>query len=285
VKIVATPQPESSRPTRRHGRVGGRIGRTAGRGADVVSEFENYVKLNKKVPPEVVVSINKIEEPAKLADTISATWRSRSPRSSSSSSSTRCQAARAHPRPDGRRDRRVAGREEDPQPRQRQMEKTQREYYLNEQMKAIQKELGETEDGRDEISEMEKRIKKTRLSKEAREKSQWRAEEAPDHEPMSPRRRGAQLPRLALSIPWRKPTKIIKDLKYAEDISTPTTTASRRSRSASSSTSRSSSGSTKMKGSDPVPGRPPGVGKTSLGKSIAKADRPQLRAHVAGRRA
>jgi ATP-dependent Lon protease, bacterial type len=128
----------------------------------------------------------------------------------------------------------------------RQMEKTQREYYLNEQMKAIQKELGETEDGRDEISELEKRIKKTRLSKEAREKAQWRAEEARTMSPMSAE---ATVVRnyldWLLSIPWRKPTKIIKDLKYAEDVSMPITMAWRRSRSASSSTSRSSSASTR----------------------------------------
>ena len=98
----------------------------------------------------------------------------------------------------------------------RQMEKTQREYYLNEQMKAIQKELGETEDGRDEISEMEKRIKKTRLSKEAREKANAELKKLRTMSPMSAE---ATVVRnyleWLLSIPWRKPTKIIKDLKYA----------------------------------------------------------------------
>ena len=85
----------------------------------VVSEFENYVKLNKKVPPEVVVSINKIEEPAKLADTISAHLALKvAEKQQLLELEFGLQAARAHPRPDGRRDRRAAGREEDPQPRQ-----------------------------------------------------------------------------------------------------------------------------------------------------------------------
>jgi len=74
--------------------------------------------------------------------------------------------------PDGGRDQRAAGREEDPHRVKRQMEKTQREYYLNEQMKAIQRELGEHDDSRDELIELEKRIKKTRLSKEARSKAE-----------------------------------------------------------------------------------------------------------------
>ena len=84
----------------------------------------------------------------------------------------------------------------------RQMEKTQREYYLNEQMKAIQKELGEGEDGRDELAELEERIKKTKLSKEARDKAHGRAEEAAHHEPDVGRSDGrAQLPRLAAVDP------------------------------------------------------------------------------------
>ena len=130
----------------------------------VVSEFENYVKLNKKVPPEVVVSINKIEEPAKLADT--------DLRAPGAQGRRQAAAARARSRSSKRLERILGLMEGEIGVLQvekkirnrvkRQMEKTQREYYLNEQMKAIQKELGETEDGRDEISELEKRIKKTR---------------------------------------------------------------------------------------------------------------------------
>ena len=138
----------------------------------MVSEFENYVKLNKKVPPEVVVSINKIEEPAKLADTISAhlALKVAEKQQLLELDSVSKRLERILGLMEGeigvlQVEKKIRNRVK------RQMEKTQREYYLNEQMKAIQKELGETEDGRDEISEMEKRIKKTRLSKEAREKA------------------------------------------------------------------------------------------------------------------
>jgi ATP-dependent Lon protease len=136
----------------------------------VVSEFENYVKLNKKVPPEVVVSINKIEEPAKLADTISAhlALKVAEKQQLLELDSVSKRLERILGLMEGeigvlQVEKKIRNRVK------RQMEKTQREYYLNEQMKAIQKELGETEDGRDEISELEKRIKKARLSKEAKE--------------------------------------------------------------------------------------------------------------------
>ena len=129
----------------------------------------------------------------------------------------------------------------------RQMEKTQREYYLNEQMKAIQKELGETEDGRDEISELEKRIKKTKLSKEARDKADGGAEEAAHHEPDVGRGDGrAQLPRLAAVDPVGQADQGHQGPQARRGrSSTPTTTAWRRSRSASSSTSPCSSASTR----------------------------------------
>jgi len=101
----------------------------------------------------------------------------------------------------------------------RQMEKTQREYYLNEQLKAIQKELGEGEDGRDELSEIEERIKKTRLSKEAREKAQAEIKKLRSMSPMSAE---ATVVRnyldWMLSIPWKKPTKIKRDIKLAEKV-------------------------------------------------------------------
>ncbi|HEY2774362.1 MAG TPA: LON peptidase substrate-binding domain-containing protein, partial [Candidatus Binatia bacterium] len=186
----------------------------------VVSEFENYVKLNKKVPPEVVVSINKIEEPAKLADTISAhlALKVADKQQLLELDSVSKRLERILGLMEGeigvlQVEKKIRNRVK------RQMEKTQREYYLNEQMKAIQKELGETEDGRDEISELEKRIKKTRLSKEAREKAHGELKKLRTMSPMSAE---ATVVRnyldWLLSIPWRKPTKIIKDLKYAEDV-------------------------------------------------------------------
>src|SRR5690348_17499065 len=100
----------------------------------------------------------------------------------------------------------------------RQMEKTQREYYLNEQMKAIQKELGD-EDGKDELAELEDKIKRTKLSKEAREKA---AHELKKLRQMSPMSAEATVVRnyldWLLSIPWNKKTKVKKDLKHAQEI-------------------------------------------------------------------
>ena len=154
----------------------------------------------------------------------------------------------------------------------RQMEKTQREYYLNEQMKAIQKELGETEDGRDEISELEKRIKKTRLSKEAREKANGELKKLRTMSPMSAE---ATVVRnyldWLLSIPWRKPTKIIKDLKYAEDILNADHYGLEKVKERILEYLAVQQRVDKMKGPILCLVGPPGVGKTSLGKSIAKA--------------
>ena len=154
----------------------------------------------------------------------------------------------------------------------RQMEKTQREYYLNEQMKAIQKELGETEDGRDEISELEKRIKKTRLSKEAREKAHGELKKLRTMSPMSAE---ATVVRnyldWLLSIPWRKPTKIIKDLKFAEDVLNTDHHGLEKVKERILEYLAVQQRVDKMKGPILCLVGPPGVGKTSLGKSIAKA--------------
>jgi ATP-dependent Lon protease len=122
----------------------------------------------------------------------------------------------------------------------RQMEKTQREYYLNEQMKAIQKELGEGEEAATSWPSSRRSIKKTKLSKEAREKALAELKKLRQMSPMSAE---ATVVRnyldWLLSIPWGKKTKVKNDLGFAAGASsTPTTTASRRSRSASSSTSR-----------------------------------------------
>jgi ATP-dependent Lon protease len=239
----------------------------------VVSEFENYVKLNKKVPPEVVVSINKIEEPAKLADTISAhlALKVAEKQQLLELESVSKRLERILGLMEGeigvlQVEKKIRNRVK------RQMEKTQREYYLNEQMKAIQKELGETEDGRDEISELEKRIKKTRLSKEAREKAN---NELKKLRTMSPMSAEATVVRnyldWLLSIPWRKPTKIIKDLKYAEDILNADHHGLEKVKERILEYLAVQQRVDKMKGPILCLVGPPGVGKTSLGKSIAKA--------------
>ena len=239
----------------------------------VVSEFENYVKLNKKVPPEVVVSINKIEEPSKLADTISAhlALKVADKQQLLELDSVSKRLERILGLMEGeigvlQVEKKIRNRVK------RQMEKTQREYYLNEQMKAIQKELGETEDGRDEVSEMEKRIKKTRLSKEAREKANAELKKLRTMSPMSAE---ATVVRnyldWLLSIPWRKPTKIIKDLKYAEDILNADHHGLEKVKERILEYLAVQQRVDKMKGPILCLVGPPGVGKTSLGKSIAKA--------------
>jgi ATP-dependent Lon protease len=239
----------------------------------VVSEFENYVKLNKKVPPEVVVSINKIEEPAKLADTISAhlALKVADKQQLLELDSVSKRLERILGLMEGeigvlQVEKKIRNRVK------RQMEKTQREYYLNEQMKAIQKELGETEDGRDEISELEKRIKKTRLSKEAREKAHGELKKLRTMSPMSAE---ATVVRnyldWLLSIPWRKPTKIIKDLKFAENVLNTDHHGLEKVKERILEYLAVQQRVDKMKGPILCLVGPPGVGKTSLGKSIAKA--------------
>src|ERR1700751_4356581 len=239
----------------------------------VVSEFENYVKLNKKVPPEVVVSINKIEEPAKLADTISAHL---ALKVADKQQLLELDSV-------GKRLERILGLMEgeigvlqvEKKIRnrvKRQMEKTQREYYINEQMKAIPKELGETEDGRDEISEMEKRIKKTRLSKEAREKANAELKKLRTMSPMSAE---ATVVRnyleWLLSIPWRKPTKIKKDIKLAEKVLNADDYGVEKVKERILEYLAVQQRMKKVKGPILCLVGPPGVGKTSLGKSVAKA--------------
>src|SRR5690606_19044523 len=133
----------------------------------VVSQFEGYVKLNKKVPPEVLGSIGQIEDPAKLADTVASHINIKIPEKQEllEMSSVAGRLERVYSLMEGeigvlQVEKRIRSRVK------RQMEKTQREYYLNEQMKAIQKELGDGDDGREEIRELEERIQKVKLSKE-----------------------------------------------------------------------------------------------------------------------
>ena len=152
----------------------------------VVSDFENYVKLNKKISPEVVGAASQIDDYSKLADTVASHLAIKIPEKqemlATLSVKERLEKAMGFMEAEIsvlQVEKRIRSRVK------RQMEKTQREYYLNEQMKAIQKELGEGEDGRDEAAEIEARIKKTKLSKEAREKAEAELKKLRSMSPMS----------------------------------------------------------------------------------------------------
>ena len=239
----------------------------------VASQFEQYVKLNKKVPPEVLVSVNQIEEPSKLADTIAShlSIKLEEKQELLEIGSVGGRLERVISLMEGeigvlQVEKRIRSRVK------RQMEKTQREYYLNEQMKAIQKELGEGEDGRDEAAEFEARIKATKLSKEAREKSLAEVKKLRSMSPMSAE---ATVVRnyldWMLSIPWKKRTRIKKDIKNAEKILNDDHYGLEKVKERILEYLAVQQRARKMKGPILCLVGPPGVGKTSLGKSVARA--------------
>ena len=239
----------------------------------VTGQFEQYVKLNKKVPPEVLVSVNQIEEPGKLADTIAShlSIKLEEKQELLEIGSVSGRMERVISLMEGeigvlQVEKRIRSRVK------RQMEKTQREYYLNEQMKAIQKELGEGEDGRDEAAEIEARIKATKLSKEAREKSLAEVKKLRSMSPMSAE---ATVVRnyldWMLSIPWKKRTRIKKDIKNAEKILNDDHYGLQQVKERILEYLAVQQRARKMKGPILCLVGPPGVGKTSLGKSVARA--------------
>lgn len=239
----------------------------------VISQFEQYIKLNKKIPPEVLVSINQIEDPAKLADTVA---------SHLSLKIADKQDLLELPTV-GERLERVYGHMESEigvlqvekkirNRVKRQMEKTQREYYLNEQLKAIQKELGEGEDGKDETAELEERIEKTKLTKEAREKAMAELKKLKSMSPMSAE---ATVVRnyldWILSIPWKKRSKIDNDLRKAKKTLDADHFGLEKVKERILEYLAVQARTKKLKGPILCLVGPPGVGKTSLGKSIANA--------------
>ena len=239
----------------------------------VVSQFEQYIKLNKKIPPEVLVSINQIEEPGKLADTVASHLALKIPEKQQllEMAVVSERLERVYAFMEGeigvlQVEKRIRNRVK------RQMEKTQREYYLNEQMKAIQKELGESEDGRDESAEIEEKINKTRFSKEAREKA---LAELKKLRTMSPMSAEATVVRnyldWMLNIPWKKRTKVKKDIKAAESILNADHYGLEKVKERILEYLAVQQRMTKVKGPILCLVGPPGVGKTSLGKSIARA--------------
>ena len=168
----------------------------------------------------------------------------------------------------------------------RQMEKTQREYYLNEQLKAIQKELGEGEDGRDEVGELEERIKKTALTKEAREKAMAELKKLRSMSPMSAE---ATVVRnyldWMLSIPWKKRTQDQERHQGRREGPQRRPLRARKGQGAHPRIPRRAAAHEQDEGPDPVPGRP-ARRRQDLARQVDRAgDRPEFRAHVAGRRA
>ncbi len=239
----------------------------------VVGQFEQYVKLNKKVPPEVMVSLSQTEDPAKLADTIAAHLALKIS-DKQELLETRSLAERLE-KLYGFMEGEISVLQVEKRIRsrvKRQMEKTQREYYLNEQMKAIQKELGELEDGRDEASELEDRIKKTKLSKEAHDKAMAELKKLRTMSPMSAE---ATVVRnyldWMLSIPWKKRSKINKDLRRAQEILDADHYGLEKVKERIVEYLAVQHRVDKIRGPILCLVGPPGVGKTSLGKSLAKA--------------
>ncbi|MFN3232685.1 MAG: endopeptidase La [Alphaproteobacteria bacterium] len=239
----------------------------------VVTQFEQYVKLNKKVPPEVLVSVNQIEDPAKLADTL-ASHLSVKISEKQELLETDDVAARLE-RVYGLMESEIGVLEVEKKIRGRvkkQMEKTQREYYLNEQMKAIQRELGEGEEGADELAELEDKIAETKLSKEARTKAEAELKKLRNMSPMSAE---ATVVRnyldWVLGIPWGKNRKVKKDLNKAQEILDADHYGLEKVKERIIEYLAVQQRTRKIKGPILCLVGPPGVGKTSLGKSIARA--------------
>ena len=237
-----------------------------------ISQFESYVKLNKKVPQEILATLGQITDYAKLSDTIAAHLAIKIVEKQEilEMQSVQARLEKAFALMEGeisvlQVEKRIRSRVK------RQMEKTQREYYLNEQMKAIQKELGDGEE-RDEIGELEQKIKDTKFSKEARERADAEIKKLRQMSPMSAE---ATVVRnyldWLLSIPWGQKSKVKRDLSYAQSILDQDHFGLDKVKERIVEYLAVQSRTNKMKGPILCLVGPPGVGKTSLGKSIAKA--------------
>ena len=239
----------------------------------VVSQFESYVKLNKRVPPEVIVSVSQIDDYAKLADTVAShlNIKINEKQELLEIASVAERLERVYALMEGEMsvlqvEKKIRNRVK------RQMEKTQREYYLNEQMKAIQKELGEGDDGRDELSELEDKIAKTKLTKEARAKADAELKKLRQMSPMSAE---STVVRNYLdwlvSIPWSSRSKVKSDLQKAQDVLDTDHYGLEKVKERIIEYLAVQKRMNKLKGPILCLVGPPGVGKTSLGKSIAAA--------------
>jgi len=239
----------------------------------VASKFDDYVKLNKKVPPEALASLAQITEPGKLADTISAHLAVKIDEKQSLLEET--DVAKRLERILGLMEGEIGVLQVEKKIRsrvKRQMEKTQREYYLNEQMKAIQRELGEGDDGREELAELEERLQNAKLSKEARTKAEAEFKKLRQMSPMSAE---ATVVRnyldWILALPWGKRKRLKNDLARAEEVLDTDHYGLEKVKERILEHLAVQARTRKLKGPILCLVGPPGVGKTSLGRSIAKA--------------
>ncbi|MDZ7823781.1 MAG: endopeptidase La [Ahrensia sp.] len=239
----------------------------------VVTDFEDYVKLNKKISPDVVGTISQIEDYSKLADTVASHLAIKIAEKQelleAASVKIRFEKALGHMEAEIsvlQVEKRIRGRVK------RQMEKTQREYYLNEQMKAIQKELGDGEDGGGEMAELERKLADTKFTKEAREKVDAELKKLKQMSPMSAE---ATVVRnymdWMVSIPWNKKTKVKYDLDLAQETLDNDHYGLDKVKERIIEYLAVQKRQNQLKGPILCLVGPPGVGKTSLGKSIAKA--------------
>jgi len=239
----------------------------------VITEFEQYVKLNQKIPPEVLTSLSGIEEPGRLADTIAAhlTLRNEEKQKILEYASSRERLEHILGIMESEIDllqveKRIRGRVK------KQMEKSQREYYLNEQMKAIQNELGEMEDVPNEMDELQKKIEEAGMSKEALDKAE---SELKKLRMMSPMSAEATVVRnyidWLVQVPWKKRTRVSKDLAKAEAILEGDHYGLEKVKERILEYLAVQQRMNKVKGPILCLVGPPGVGKTSLGESIARA--------------
>ncbi|MDP9137278.1 MAG: endopeptidase La [Pseudomonadota bacterium] len=238
----------------------------------VAAQFDSYVKLNKKVPQEVLATIGQIKDHAKLADTVASHLAIKLAEKQELLEivSVNARLERVYTLMEGeisvlQVEKRIRSRVK------RQMEKTQREYYLNEQIKAIQKELGDGEE-RDELAELEQRIKSTKFSKEARERADAELKKLRQMSPMSAE---ATVVRnyldWLLGIPWGEKSKVKRDLDFAENVLEKDHYGLEKVKERIVEYLAVQSRTNRMRGPILCLVGPPGVGKTSLGKSIAKA--------------
>jgi len=239
----------------------------------LLSQFENYVKLNKKIPPEILTSLAGIDDPSRLADTIAAHMPLRLDEKQRILEMTNIGERMEHlmvlieAEVDLLQvERRIRGRVK------QQMEKSQREYYLNEQMKAIQKELGELEDGPNEVEEFERRIEKAGMPKEARDKARAELNKLKMMSPMSAE---ATVVRnyldWLLQVPWKKRNKVRNDISLAEQVLEADHYGLEKVKERILEYLAVQQRVKALKGPILCLVGPPGVGKTSLGQSIAKA--------------